>query len=437
MSKALRAALLLLAAVLLAIACNTAAFFIDTPALRENAAQAAAMLGEQQAVPELVGGFKSAQLDNYTSVLIVKTAAYVGHEPLAQKALGGFRRDVPAAEGQSEWDAYACYEDGDTVPISGLNYSRYWHGYTLPLRLLLCVLNLSNIQMLLLFAQLALLMAVALLMARRSLSALIPGFFTAWFLMMPAALGLCLQYAPVSLLTLAACAALLAWPERIGRFTGLPAFFALIGMATSYFDLLTFPLVSLGYPLVLLLALRLDARTDSRRLWLEAVACCAAWGMGWAGMWALKWLLNAAVFGAAYVWESIFGQTLLRLSLDADGTAISRLDALRVNANVLLGKRSYQLLIAAAALSSLLAGLHGAHRHGRIALRREVLVLLLPLAAGVLWFLVLANHTYQHYYFAYRTLTVSFFALYALLTLLPAARTAPAAAQPVPKEDAP
>ena len=75
MSKALRAALLLLAAVLLAIACNTAAFLIDTPALRENAAQAAAMLGEQQAVPELVGGFKSAQLDNYTSVLIVKTAA--------------------------------------------------------------------------------------------------------------------------------------------------------------------------------------------------------------------------------------------------------------------------------------------------------------------------------------------------------------------------
>ena len=135
--------------------------------------------------------------------------------------------------------------------------------------------------------------------------------------------------------------------------------------------------------------------------------------------------------------KGIEQKTLLRLSLDADGTAISRLDALRVNANVLLGKRSYQLLIAAAALFSLLAGLHGAHRHGRIALRREVLVLLLPLAAGVLWFLVLANHTYQHYYFAYRTLTVSFFALYALLTLLPAARTAPAAAQPVPKEDAP
>lgn len=434
MSRALRAALTLLAAALLAVACNAAAFLIDTPAMRENAAQAVAMLGEQQAVPELVGGFKSAQLDNYTSVLIVKTAAYVGHEPLAQKALGGLRRDVPAVEGQSEWDAYAAYADESAEPVGGLNYSRYWHGYTLPLRLLLCVFNLSNIQMLLLFAQLALLAAVLLLMARRGLSALIPGFFTAWFLMMPAALGLCLQYAPVSLVTLAVCAALLAGHERIGRFIGLPAFFALTGMATSYLDLLTFPLVSLGYPLVLLLALRLEAGAHGRRLWLEAVACCAAWAAGWAGMWVLKWLLNAAVFGAAYVFESILGQTLLRLSTDSDGAAISRLDALRVNANVLLGKRSYQLLIAAAALASLLAGLRSARRRSRIALRREALALLLPLAAGVLWFLVLANHTYQHYYFAYRALTVSFLALYALLALLPAA---PSAAQPAQKEDGP
>ena len=190
----------------------------------------------------------------------------------------------------------------------------------------------------------------------------------------------------------------------------------------------------LGFPLVLLLALRLEAGAHGRRLWLEAVACCAAWAAGWAGMWALKWLLNAAVFGAAYVFESILGQTLLRLSTDSDGAAISRLDALRVNANVLLGKRGYQLLIAAAALASLLAGLRSARRRSRIALRREALALLLPLAAGVLWFLVLANHTYQHYYFAYRALTVSFLALYALLALLPAA---PSAAQPAQKEDGP
>lgn len=429
MSRAVRAALALLAAAVLAVVCNTAAFLIDTPAMRENAAQAVAMLGEQQAVPELVGGFRSAQLDNYTAVLIVKTAAYVGHEPLAQKALGGYRRDVPAQDGQSEWEAYACYADEGTEPVGGLNYSRYWHGYTLPLRLLLCVLNLSNIQMLLLFAQLALLMCVLLLLARRGLAALIPGFFTAWFLMMPAALGICLQYAPVSLLTLAACAALLAGHQRIDGFIGLPAFFALIGMATSYLDLLTFPLVSLGYPLVLLLSLRLSGRADGRRLFTEALVCCAAWGVGWAGMWALKWLLNALAFGAAYVFESIFSQTLLRLSADSDGMSISRLDALRVNADVLLGKRSYQLLIAAGALASLLAGLRGARRSGRVALRREALALVLPLGLSALWFLVLANHTYQHYYFAYRALTIAFLALFALLALLPAARPSPADAE--------
>ena len=424
MNKGLRAALALAAAALLAVACNAAAFLIDTPAMRENAAQAAAMLGEQQAVPELVGGFKSTQLDNFTAVLILKTAAYTGPETLAQKALGGFRRDVPAGEGQSGWDAFCVYADESVEPAYGLNYSRYWHGYTLPLRLLLCVLNLSNIQTLLLFAQLALLAWVVALMARRSLSPLIPAFFTAWFLLSPTALGVCVQYAPVSLVTLLACALLLAGDERISRAVGLPAFFALTGMAVSYLDLLTFPLVSLGFPLVLLLALRIRAGADSRRVWGEALACCAAWAAGWGGMWAFKWLLNAAVFGAGYVWGDIFGQTMLRLSADSNGMAISRLDGLTRCADVVLSKRAYLLLLAGAAAVSLLSGL-AARRHAPLAESRGslagVAALLVPAVFCVLWFVALANHTYQHYYYAYRTLAATAFALLALPALLPGA----------------
>lgn len=147
---AIRAALALLLTVLLCAGANIAAFFIDTQTMRSNAAQGVAMLGEQGGIPQLIGGFKAAQLDNYTSVLILKTAAYTGEETLMQRAFGGTRTDMPTAEGQSAWEAYCTYADGSLSPTGGLTYSRYWHGYTLPLRILLCVMNVSNIQMFLL-----------------------------------------------------------------------------------------------------------------------------------------------------------------------------------------------------------------------------------------------------------------------------------------------
>ena len=39
----------------------------------------------------------------------------------------------------------------------------------------------------------------------------------------------------------------------------------------------------------------------------------------------------------------------------------------------------------------------------------------------MLWVVALANHTYQHYYYAYRTLAAAAFALLALPALLPGA----------------
>ena len=185
MKKCFRASAAILITTFLCVLCNFAAFLIDTEDMRQHTWQGCLMLGEQQGTPQMVGGFSSSQLDNFTSVLILKTAGYVGEETLVQKALCGYRVDMAAEPSQSEWDAFCNYEYGQNSPTGGLSYSRYWHGYTLPLRLLLCVLNVANIQMLLYFAQLALFIFVLHMMNRRGLKRLIPGFFLAYFLLMP------------------------------------------------------------------------------------------------------------------------------------------------------------------------------------------------------------------------------------------------------------
>ena len=190
--KPVRGALALLLAVSLCLAMSLTAFLIDTPAMREHAEQAVDLLGYESASPEIVGGFASSRLDNYTAVLILKTAAYIGDDPLPRMAFSGLRTDLPPQEDQTDWEAYATYSDAVPSP-NNVPYSRYWHGYTFTLRLLLCLFTFTNLQMLLLFAQTALLLWTVLLMVRRGLQQLIPAFAVSWFFMSPPALGLCLQ----------------------------------------------------------------------------------------------------------------------------------------------------------------------------------------------------------------------------------------------------
>lgn len=426
MSKLLRTLALFALLVAMGTLCNFAACLIDTPAMRQNAAQGARMLADQGSQPELVGGFSSARLDNFTAVLILKTAAYTGPESLPMRALGGMRTDMLAPEGAdlwNQWYAFCEVADGSQSPTGvGLSYSRYWHGTMLPLRLLLCVLNLSNIQMLLYFAQLALLLLTALLMQRRGLTRLLPGFAAAYFLMMPGAMGVCLQYAPVSLITLAACCAVLAWHDQLHCAVGLPGFFALVGLVTNYFDLLTFPLVSLGFPLVLSLCIRLCGESpDTRglpRLILHAIACCAAWGVGYGGMWAIKWLFTALFLGPQWL-AGVGEQAMLRLSSGGGEGLAARLDAMRLNIAVISDKTAYRLLLPFVAM---LTAACTAFRIGR--LRRDgfgtrfdfrVLALLIPAALPFAWMLVMANHVADHYYYTYRILAFAALAAYALL----------------------
>lgn len=423
MKKALRGLCLLLCAVILCIASNFLAFTIDTKDMRDHVWQGCLMLGEQQSTPQTIGGFLSAQLDNFTSVLILKTAGYVGPEGLAQKAFGGYRVDMPAGEGQSEWDAFCDYEFGERSPTGGgMSYSRYWHGYTLPLRLLLCTLDVANLQMLLYFAQLLLLMAAVHLMRGRGLSRLMPGFFLSFFLMMPFSAGICLQYVPVTMLTLLACLCVLLWDERIGRAVGMPVFFALLGLLTNYFDLLTFPPVSFGYPLVLLLALRLRRGDSGRSLFASAALCGTGWALGYGGMWALKWLLDGLVFG----WQMLYGIfTQIGLRASDNGGEISRIAVLAENFGVILSKKSYLLLLMLCT-GMTLAPIGKALLKGRgLRLDPRALNLLLPAFAVCLWTIVLANHAYDHTYFTYRSTTVAMLSGFACLGCLPVPKEKP------------
>ncbi len=190
----------------------------------------------------------------------------------------------------------AAYEaQGETLPElvmymsdeSGKTYAYYWHGYVSILRPLLYLFNYRDIRMLNLLGQ----MGVVLFFAaglRQYGKKYVFMLLSSYVLLMPTALSLSLQFSWVFYIGMAGSLLLVrkhAFFEE--RYCYL---FLLLGILTSYFDLLTYPLFTWGVPLLWWMV------TDSRSLsWgkrLQQTACSGIfWLLGYAGMWTAKWRL--------------------------------------------------------------------------------------------------------------------------------------------------
>ena len=88
------------------------------------------------------------------------------------------------------------------------------------------------------------------------------------------------------------------------------------------------------------------------------------------------------------------------------------------NFGVILSKKSYLLLILLCAAVTLVPAGKAIVRRQGLAPDPRALNLLLPAAAVCLWYIVLANHSFDHTYFTYRSATVSVLSGFACLSCL-------------------
>ncbi len=379
---------------------NMVQVLIDTPEMREHASAAVDIIYQQEASPTLIGGFSSARLDNYTSCLIVKTAAYVGPESFWQRAFGGLRVDLPITEDVDGWGAFCTYATGYDSPTGGLSYSRYWHGYMLPLRLLFSATTFTNIQMFFYGVVLFLSLLLFLSLHKNHLSSLIFPLALALFIMMPAALGICLQYVPVSIICLLSCLLLSGHYDHIRIFPGNTFFFGIIGLLTCYYDLLTFPMITLCMPLVILIH-QMIVRKEPQPF-LHILYCVIAWCIGFFGFWMLKFILNAFLYGS-YNAMNVIQQIKLRTSSQSNGTSFSRLDSLISNIYVLLDKDLYRFLFITFIAYEMIHILCSVKKN-TFRVTPAALLFLIPGVIPVIWMLLTSNHIHDHYYYTYRNL---------------------------------
>lgn len=272
-----------------------------TPQLEESYSQ---LHGEGE-YHQMISGARAWQLDNYTNAIMLEIAGH-GDSLGIEGAFAGYRY-VGEAQDRIERFGQSIGKFAKADSEHWAPYARYWNGWTVILKPLLLFLNLNQIRTLFFIVMSALVAVLACTLSRlegvAAGSVVSVGFAavsypTACFSL---SLSFCFFVAlGASLMVVRrAAAARRSGTGVLGEGRGWPLFFLAVGCATAFLDFLCTPIVTLGVPLSLLVFLsrgEVEAM-PMRRVVLTGLLCCASWAVGYAGLWASKWVLSSLVLG--------------------------------------------------------------------------------------------------------------------------------------------
>lgn len=360
-----------------------------------------------------IGEFGVTTLDNFTDARMLATAGYDGTESASHKALMGYSL---RAEGTNPVDSLIqLYGNNTDTSVAQLNYSRYWQGYLVPLRVGLLFFDYAELRVINTVCQSLLVIGLTALIIYRKKYLLLPPLGLLMLTLCLPAINVSIQYSTVFYPTILGLLILLMKKGNHFNFKFLIWLFFIEGIVVNYFDMLTYPLVNFGvlYSASLYLDQANEDNKDTKYISNSVknfFILLFFWGFGYAGMWIGKWLLAAAIIGDRGIITDAITQAAVRSSINAQMNSqavasISYINVVVANISVLCGE-PFGLLICTATIISAVTVfiLHGLRYQS---IRLNLLCATMPFV----WYAVMGNHSYVHAFFTYRELAISVFAI--------------------------
>lgn len=386
---------------------------IPNEAIRVNMEKSVYSYADRPAFAFTQGNRLNSVADHYADAIWLNVAWNMGRgEPLRACVQTQYYDGEELGENAGLY--YSVMENAEP----NVDYTRYWHGTALVIRLLSLFTTVEGMKIIG-FAVFLLLVAVSLALllrlGHRDLAAALALSLAAvqiWNI------RLSLEYQPAFIVTFALLPFYLLLERKNDDWLAVLSIVG--GTAVAFFDFLTTETVTVLLPLILVTAVRAKENRPIKAALL--LKCGICWGCAYAGTFLVKWTAAALVSHTDTFSAALASVQERTGSTPADfiEPAVSFLSAPLANLAVLFG---------------------GAYRvdHGRVftGIAVSLLVLLsvwyllrnktqksasavLMLAVGsivLLRFLLLNNHSYLHCFFTYRSLVSLIFALLAALCL--------------------
>ena len=289
-------------------------------------------------------------------------------------------------------------------------YIRYWHGSMLILRPLLVFLSLEQIYKVNYISITVLALILLIIIWKRSKKLAIAYLLSMIMIAFPS-VGMCLEYVWTFYIMLISSIIAI----NIKKEKNLYKLFLVTGMITCFLDFLTTEIITLFVPLILILGIKKEKNEiinfkDAVKLFFKS---CVLWFIGYAGMWISKWILASLILNINAI-NYVKDQALLRMNgLQGLNSAKEMyIGAITNNWHTLypinIVKKTSELWWMLGGLVTFFILIID---WKKIKNNKESLIMLIIAVMPYLRYLVLANHSYRHSFFTFRSQMISIMAL--------------------------
>lgn len=378
-------------------------------------------------------------VDTFTDSLMISTAICDSGENIIHRAMKNQRIEYGLFNAyENLMKYYGINQKGEGKitkyeQYKGYSYARYWNGYLVVIKPLLYLFDYNIIIIMNYFFQFSLVFIIIAIMVKKKMGAYVFTFVYVMGCICITTTSRCLQFSNIVYITLISMIVLLVYGEQLEK-KGLTIYlFMIIGMCVGYFDILTYPLLTLGMPLTLCLIL--DKYTIKESLG-KVVRYSAVWVFGYGGIWSGKWIL-ASILTNQNVIENAIKSIKYRMDSEINiscntvipdesfnagreiGEWIEEFTCSDVLVRNIYGMFNYIIMSVFFVMLIIMLFLIYERRRG-ITMRVlcENIPFMIVAIMPFVWYIALQNHSFSHYFFTYRILSVTIFSIFCMLIKL-------------------
>lgn len=392
--------------VVIGIVCLVLVYMIPMQNIHRHVKESSAIFEREGESPK-IWYFYATVLDNYTDAIMILEADNSNGEALTESALinywnrtitdGKLDNPGPSLVNMSNFPDEYSITNGN-VSIS--EYSRYWHGYLVILKLLLYAFNYGTIRIINLVIQLLIEVYIVWKFVKNRYKYTALGYALSMLLLCPLTCGFSLQYSScLYILNIGILLIIKKYERNKESFscTECTLIFTILGILTSYFDFLTYPITTLCIPLTTAIIFSMD-EGPFKSQFATFVKMGVFWVIGYLGMWTGKWCAASMLTDRNVLAEAI--NSVLYRTAGGEGTAIM---AIVRNVGVfLINPVSLFTILIWCLFYYKLVFSHGFKIMAPAKCKILLIIALMPLA----WYIVATNHSYVHFWFTFRNMII-------------------------------
>ena len=378
-------------------------YLLPNSAIRENIKESVGQLKvEGTGYTPIFLGHAGAMMDNHTDALMLNIAM--------NKGMGEDQRTLVRAMENS------YYEDETKGGISSLEnnlpdsqynnseYSRYWHGSQVVLRTLLMKYNYVEIRYIFMFVIFLLLGITIYLISKQLGLKIVISFIITICMMYVILIPMSLQYSFIFIVTLITMIAVLV-TYKYEKQKFIPVIFFITGALATYFDLLTYPLITLGMPIVLTILLENRKKTKLLDQILLSVKLGIMWTIGYGLLFFTKWVIASIILHKDAISLAI-NKILFRVN-GSEAYPVKRIDVLKQNFDFFFVPTAKELLTIIFVIWAILFVL----TKKKIKDCSIIITLICIAIVPYVWYITFAGHSSIHSWFTNKIQAMTIFAI--------------------------